>query len=436
MEIPLSVPFLTTALTGPLQDLERKLLSQQAKIECWLRHQWRKDPPPLYSSVDLRNAGFKLAPVDTNLYPAGFNNLNREFFPLCVQAMQATLEALPAHVSTILLIPENHTRNLFYLESLSVLREILLQSGFAVEIGSLREDLTEGVEIASQSGQLLPMYPVVREGNRLLVHTQRGVFNPDLVLLNHDLSGAVPAILQGLEQQVQPPTELGWATRLKSQHFSHYQTIAEEFGGQFGFDPWWISPFFQRCHEVDFLTKKGESCLLAGAELLFAQIEEKYREYEIPHRPYIVVKTDAGSYGMGVMSASSVDELRGLNHKRRGRMASTKGGEAVTKVILQEGVYSFETVGEAVAEPVVYMIGKNVVGGFYRVHADRSPTENLNSPGASFRPLAFQQSCNMPDLQRADACSANRFYSYGVIARLAALAAGREQTAAKGASHV
>lgn len=436
MEIPLSVPFLTTALTGPLQDLERKLLSQQPQIECWLRQQWRKDPPPLYSSVDLRNAGFKLAPVDTNLFPAGFNNLNRDFLPLCVQSMQATLEALPVTVTKILLLPENHTRNLFYLESLSVLREILLQSGFSVEIGSLREDLIEETELSTHSGQTLRFHPVVREGNRLLVRTKTGVFNPDLVLLNHDLSGAVPAILQNLEQQIQPPTELGWATRLKSVHFQHYQKIAEEFGSQFGFDPWWIAPFFQRCHEVDFITKKGESCLLAGAELLFSQIEEKYKQYEIPHRPYIVVKADAGSYGMGVMSASSVDELRTLNHKRRGRMASTKGGEAVTKVILQEGVYSFETVGEAVSEPVVYMIGKNVVGGFYRVHADRSPTENLNSPGASFRPLAFQHACNMPELQREDACSANRFYSYGVIARLAALAAGREQTAVKGTLHV
>jgi glutamate--cysteine ligase len=436
MENPLSVPFLTTALTGPLQDLERKLLSQQAKIECWLRQQWRKDPPPLYSSVDLRNAGFKLAPVDTNLFPAGFNNLNREFLPLCVQAMQATLEALPVPVSTILLLPENHTRNLFYLESLAVLREILLQSGFSVEIGSLREDVTAETELTTHSGQVLHFHPVVREGNRLLLRTKTGVFNPELILINHDLSGAVPALLQNLEQQIQPPTELGWATRLKSVHFHHYQKIAEEFATQFGFDPWWIAPFYQRCHEVDFITKKGESCLLAAAELLFSQIEEKYRAYKIPHPPYIVVKADAGSYGMGVMSVSSIEELRTLNHKRRGRMASTKGGEAVTKVILQEGVYSFETVGEAVAEPVVYMIGKNVVGGFYRVHADRSPTENLNSPGASFRPLAFQQACNMPELKRAEGCSANRFYSYGVIARLAALAAGREQTAVKGAFYV
>ena len=35
---------------------------------------------PVLRVRDLRNAGFKLAPVDTNLFPGGFNNLNRRCF--------------------------------------------------------------------------------------------------------------------------------------------------------------------------------------------------------------------------------------------------------------------------------------------------------------------------------------------------------------------
>jgi glutamate--cysteine ligase len=46
----------------------------------------------LFGSVDLRNAGFKLAPVDTNLFPGGFNNLNPAFLPLCVQAAMSAIE--------------------------------------------------------------------------------------------------------------------------------------------------------------------------------------------------------------------------------------------------------------------------------------------------------------------------------------------------------
>ena len=79
------VPHLTTALTGPLLALESRFLERQTDIEQWFRAQWLEHSPPFYAPVDLRNAGFKLAPVDTNLFPGGFNNLNAEFLPLCVQ---------------------------------------------------------------------------------------------------------------------------------------------------------------------------------------------------------------------------------------------------------------------------------------------------------------------------------------------------------------
>jgi glutamate--cysteine ligase len=63
----------------------------------------------------LRNSGFKLAPVDTNLFPGGFNNLNPEFRPLCVQAMVAAVEKICTGARSVQLIPENYTRNIFYL---------------------------------------------------------------------------------------------------------------------------------------------------------------------------------------------------------------------------------------------------------------------------------------------------------------------------------
>ena len=85
------VPHLTTALTGPLQEIERRILERMPEIERWLRTQWQEHQVPFYASVDLRNAGFKLAPVDTNLFPGGFNNLNPAFMPLCVQAVQTPL---------------------------------------------------------------------------------------------------------------------------------------------------------------------------------------------------------------------------------------------------------------------------------------------------------------------------------------------------------
>jgi glutamate--cysteine ligase len=69
--------------------------------------------------------------------------------------------------------------------------------------------------------------------------------------------------------------------------------------------------------------------------------------------------------------------------------------------MVQEGVHTFETVGDAVAEPVVYMIDHFVVGGFYRVHTERGKDENLNAPGMQFVPLAFDAPCNLAQPQRS-----------------------------------
>ncbi len=419
------VPHLTTALTGPLQLLEQHLLDNQVKIETWLRHEWCKTSPPVYGSVDLRNAGFKLAPVDMNLFPAGFNNLNLDFMSLCIQAAQDILVKCDADITRILLIPENHTRNLFYLESLCTLQEIILKAGFDVRIGSLISDLQSSQTILLPSGREICLEPLQRQGNRIKLNG----FNPCFILLNNDLSNGIPDILQDIEQTIYPPMRLGWSQRLKSNHFSYYQAVTEEFAKNIGIDPWLISPLFRYSAGVDFLKKEGMENLREEAKNLLNEIQIKYDEYNIEQKPFIVIKADAGTYGMSVMMLSDVSELEHLNRKQRTRMTASKGGGAVTRVILQEGVYTFETIGmkEAVAEPVVYMIGHHVVGGFYRVHKNRGPTENLNAPGMHFEPLAFAKCCNVPDLDvKKESCD-NRFYAYGVIARLSLLAAAREK---------
>ena len=66
------------------------------------------------------------------------------------------------------------------------------------------------------------------------------------------------------------------------------------------------------------------------------------------------------------------------------------------------------------------------MGGFYRVHTGRGADENLNSAGMHFVPLAFDSSCQLPDRSANPDATPNRFYAYGVIARLAMLAASIE----------
>lgn len=418
------IPCLASHCLDPLHQLEQVLLAAQTRIENWMREQWRKTPAPFYSSVDLRNAGFKLAPVDTNLFPAGFNNLSEDFIPLAVQAAQETLERLAPACLRILLIPENHTRNNFYFENLFTLQDILSKAGFEVRIGSLLEDIKATIEITLESGGSLRLEPIYRVGDHIKVND----FLPCFILLNNDLATGIPEILQGIEQAILPNVNLGWHRRLKSFHFHHYEQLSKEFSEILNLDPWLITPYFSSCTGVDFMQREGEDCMLEKSQQILQATQKKYDQYCIKEKPYVVIKADAGSYGMGVLSIHDAEEIKQLNRKKRSDMMVSKGSRPIDKVIIQEGVYTFETWNDAVAEPVVYMLGQYVVGGFYRVHTGRGVSDNLNTPGMQFEPLPFVQACNIPDHsgQQKGKC-ANRFYVYGVIARLALLAAAREQ---------
>ena len=181
------------------------------------------------------------------------------------------------------------------------------------------------------------------------------------------------------------------------------------------------------------MAQTGIDTLAQEADQLLSKIKQKYASYGILDTPFLAVKADNGTYGMSVMMVQDGEQLLQLNRKQRTRMSASKGSQKVTRVLLQEGVYSFESMPNGgVAEPVVYMIGSFVVGGFYRVHQARGSDENLNAPGMHFEPLAFAQACNMPCEDLAVVDSPNRFYAYGVIARLAALAAAREIAAIGG----
>ena len=418
------VPHLITALNGPINELEQRILESLPAIERWFRLEWMEHTPPFYTSVDVRNAGFKLAPVDTNLFPGGFNNLTAEMLPLAVQAAMAAIEKICPEAKNLLLIPEKHTRNTFYLANVQRLVQIFHMAGLNVRLGTLDDTVTQPTEIALPDGSSLTLEPLLRTRGRLGLKN----FDPCTILLNNDLSAGVPKVLQNLHEQfLLPPLHAGWATRRKTNHFHAYEEVAKKFAKLLGMDPWLINPMYAKCGEVNFEDGSADECLMSNAETLLGKVRRKYKEYGIQERPFIIVKADAGTYGMGIMTVRDPKDLADLSRRTRNKMSVIKDGQEVREVILQEGVPTYERVNDAVAEPVVYMIDRYVVGGFYRVNAERGIDENLNAPGAHFAPLAFAEHNQLPKPGAKPGASApNRFYMYGVIARLAMVAASYE----------
>ena len=419
------VPHLVTALTGPINELEQRVLDSMPAIERWFRLEWMEHTPPFYSSVDIRNAGFKLAPVDTNLYPGGWNNLTPAMLPLAVQAAMAAIEKICPEARNLLIIPENRTQSTFYLSNVAQLQRIFHMAGLNVRVGSIDPDVKKVTTIALPNGDSVKLEPVIRGKRRLGVKD----FDPCTILLNNDLSAGVPGILEDLyEQFLLPPLHAGWATRRKSRHFQSYEEVSKRFGKLIGVDPWLINPMFNKCGEVDLSEPSGMECVASNVDALLTKIRRKYKEYGINEKPFVIVKADNSSSGMGIMTVRDMKDLETLQF---GGTRESDGDLAVaqrlSEVIVQEGVLTNERINEAVAEPVVYMMDRYVVGGFYRVHAGRGIDENLNAPGSRFVPLAFAESAHLPQPgMRPGASAPNRFYMYGVVGRLAMLAASYE----------
>ena len=188
------VPHLITALTGPINELEQRVIDSMPATERWFRLEWMEHTPPFYSSVDIRNAGFKLAPVDTNLFPGGWNHLTPEMLPLAVQAARAAIEKICPEARNLLIIVENDTRNSSYLSNVAQLQRIFSMGGLNVRIGSVNPDVKETTVIELPTGEHITLEPVQRSRHRLgLKH-----FDPCTILLNNDLSAGAPGILEDL----------------------------------------------------------------------------------------------------------------------------------------------------------------------------------------------------------------------------------------------
>ena len=416
------VPHLITALNGPINELEQRLLDATPVIERWFRLEWMEHTPPVYCAVDIRNAGFKLAPVDTNLYPDGWHNLSPDTLPLAVQAAQAAIEKICPEAHNLLIVPESGKLPPYYLASLARLGEIFSMAGLNVRYGSVDPALKRATPMTLPDGRKLTLEPALRQRFRLgLKH-----FDPCTILLNNDLPTGAPGILEDLhEQYLLPPLQAGGAVRRKSRHFQCYEDVSKRFGKLVGIDPWLINPLFATCGAIDIHEAYGGECLRTHVDALLTKIRRKYKEYGINEKPFVVVKADHGPRGMGIMTVRDVKDLADIGAKA----APRAGGVSLPtdEVIIQEGVLTGERIHDAVAEPVVYMIDRYVVGGFYRIHAERGGDDNLSAPGTRFVPLPFAGNAHLPRPgAKGEARPPNRFYMYGVIARLAMVAASYE----------
>ena len=400
--------------------------SKQENIYQWLQQQERAWTP-FYTSVDIRDAGFKIAVVDTNLFPAGFNNLCEHGVADAERLVRNAINKRVPGAKNILIVAEEHTRNTWYLENVRVLEEIIQKAGFNVKIATFLtvqpafcEEATTNVELETATGKTVKIHCFKRILNRI----KSGEEKFDLILLNNDLTTGIPDILKETNIPIYPSIHAGWHSRLKSEHFRHTAALVEEFAKIVNLDPWLFSCLSQTVEHVDINVEDDRKRLTAAAEKLFSDITDKYKQHGINEKPFIFLKADSGTYGMGVLSVESPTEIMELNRKERNNLHKGKNAQVITRLLLQEGVPTIHRVGENPSEVCIYQIDNNLVGGFYRFHTGKNDRESLNSPGG----MGFKKIC--PHSNKYGDCNphpnVNIFDIYRMLARIAGVATSRE----------
>lgn len=370
-----------------INELASQIRSEEAEIERWLASCYQGAIPPIYTSVDIRNSGHKIAVVDTNLFPAGFNNLCETFSKQATDQFKAYFETHYPGTKKILLIPEDHTRNTYYFQNLNALFQMLQQAEFQVVIGSSRATLHAPERIPLSETESLTIHPIYLEGQRL--RTQD--FVPDLILLNNDLSEGFPNYLRNLEQPVIPAPELGWHVRRKSDHFQLVQGLIGELSKRLGMDPWLLTPLTTVEQGIDLDDSICLKRMADAANRLLMIIRQKYLEYKISEPPYLFIKNNSGTYGMAVTPVSSGDEILKWGRRLKNKMQSAKGGRTVSEYIIQEGIPTADFYRGKPFEPVVYLVGGSPIGIFFRIHEEKNAFESLNTRGMTFTCRCFHK---------------------------------------------
>lgn len=403
---------------------------KESEILAWYSLRAQDAIPPIYCSVDIRDSGYKIAPVDSNLYPAGFNNICAEDHRTAPPIFRESLKSRAAKTGVtdlkrVLILPEFHTTNLYYLENLYYLRTLVETAGFEVRIGWISDpQLPPSTVLKSVSEKEITVDPLNVVEGIASVGLGAEIFTPDLILLNNDFSGGYPPLLDQITQPILPSHRLGWHSRKKSDHFKHYNRLAIEFSEIVGLDPWIFTIETEEVDGVNFNDDVGLDRVADHAEKILHRTKVAFIERGITTEPFVFVKNNAGTYGMGIMVVRSADEIRTMNRRAKNKMSVGKNKRAIDSVAVQEGIPTSTLVDRLASEPVIYLFGCELIGGFLRTNTERGTEENLNSQGMVFRKLC------MSDL-RGDSEDSKTGETvlelvYGSIARLSALATGIE----------
>jgi len=400
--------------------LHKIFIEKEDLVTSWFSKQIGSEDYPFYCSFDIRESDHKLAPVDANLFPAGFNNICQDDREAMGELLEKCAQFKDLNLNSIAVFCEEHTNNPYYWDNVRALIDLFEAQGFKAYAVLPNQNLDLS-EVDTASGFKVKIHKVkIENGDTFLENGTK----LDFILSNNDFSSAFESWISEVNTPSLPPLNMGWHKRRKHSFFKIYNRLVDDFAKALEIDPLALRVETENYADFNIEDKESLAQLSQRVAVFKEDLKSKYVQKGFEDEPYFFVKNSYGTYGLGVVEVKNPEDILSWNYKSRKKMKATKGGGQVSSVIIQEGIPTNLTYEGAPGEAVIYLLGCGLAGGFIRTNKRKGDLDSLNAPGAVFQRMCFSDL----EFQRENKKLEN---VYGTIARIGALALGLEMQEAQ-----
>ena len=296
--------------------LHKKIVKNYSVIQDWFHQKSKSFKFPFYSSFDLRDSSVKISPVDANLFPAGFNNIcevdKQSTVPLC----KSYLNTYFPNTENIILLAEEHTKNPFYWDNIYTLKNLIEKSNASsVFVCVPGKNIPEDTVLKSANGHSIEVFLLKNKINE-----------SQLIISNNDFS--VDYQLD-LPIPITPPVAAGWNKRRKHSFFKEYNRLVKEFAELLQIEPEYLTIKTKRFTDFQINNSECLKKLTEEVAVFLSELETAYKKIhrEEKHKPFVFLKNNSGTYGLGMISINTQKDIENWSYKMKKKMKATKGGE-------------------------------------------------------------------------------------------------------------
>lgn len=396
-----------------------------------VRH-FQNDSEYSKSSTSSNRPSSRLAVVDTNRFPAGFNHVDIADYDKAADALRRNARINGA--SGITVIHEAHTRMLAYYDSVHALVKILEHCWPEKKVERVSISNFEKHESARRKND-----ECGRVGNYFLLNADlsTGMKSEDTNAVSSPYGidktdvGDSPTLVKCVSST---DRFMGWDIRSKAIHFAFLSPIIEHVSSMLNLEEGSLEASFavslECCVEKpdhrEQLAVQIDELLRFTAKRFTRDDHDASDSGTISSRRNIFVKNDSGTYGLGVYPFSSGDELRKANSTVLDKLSYARHGQRARRYVLQEGIPTSLRDSEGRSMEVVLMcLAGRCYSYFVRVGAVKnSDIKSLNAPGSFF----VQRGDFESNPKYAEAAELVREYweKYELLGRIAMISMARE----------